>query len=128
MEERAGDHADTAGHRAPNMDDGMEMIRHHAELQDTYLREMFMEMEEALYQVFGKRGLGHVGFGGVLLGDLELAKNRAPTCCGKRHVIDADAFPSRAGFLPVPVVIHLRQNLAQRYKKNRIYANFRGEK
>lgn len=108
MPEGASDHADTTRHGAPDMDDGMKMIWHHTELEHTDLRETIVEMEEALYQIFGERCLGDVGFGGVLFGDLQLTKDRTPTCCSKRHMIDTDTFPSRVWFLPMPCVMIIR--------------------
>ena len=81
------------------------MVRHETELQDTDLRIVLMPMYDALNEIFTKLRLVDIRFGGIIVRDDEFAEQRFAAGKSERDMIDTNAFPCRAAFLPMPLFL-----------------------
>lgn len=105
----------------------MQMIGHEAEMQHLYFGVERRDSEQPINDRITKIRTLNEGFGGVLFGDLKRAEERLAAGYGEGNMIERGAFPCFAGHLPMPCVMIIRHNYirnrAQRYEKNRTYAN-----
>ena len=100
----------------------MEMVRHEAVLKQLDFRVPFRDLREVMDDGFAEFRAFYKGLRGIVLGDLQFTEERFSGRYDQNQMVDADSAPCAAIGLPVPVVLHLRQNLAQRYKKFCTYA------
>ena len=128
LPEATDDSEDALRHGGCDVENGVQVVRHEAVLEQFDLGVAFGDLGEVAYDGFAEFGALHVGLHGVIVGDDEFAQQGFAGRYHKDHVVDADAAPSAAVLLPMPsVVCHVRQILAQSYIKNLRYASFRGK-
>ncbi len=128
LPEATDDSEDALRHGGCDVEDGMQVVRHEAVLEQFDLGVSLGYLGEVVNDGFAEFGALHVGLHGVVVGDDEFAQQGVAGRYHKDHVVDADAAPSAAVLLPMPsVVCHVRQILAQSYIKNLRYASFRGK-
>lgn len=77
---------------------------------------------EVVNDGFAELGALHVGLHGVVVGDDEFAQQGGAGRYHKDHVVDADAAPSAAVLLPMPIVVHILI-FVQRYVKTARYTS-----
>ena len=58
---------DTTRHRLADMENHMQMIRHEAELENTHLRVVLIQMHKTINNTFTKRCALHSRLGGVIV-------------------------------------------------------------
>ena len=140
LPEATDDSEDALRHGGCDVENGVEVVRHEAVLEQFDLGVSLGDLGEVVNDGFAEFGALHVGLHGVVVGDDEFAQQGVSGRYHKDHVVDADAAPSAAVLLPMPsVVCHVRQIslpqgrdyffeiLAQSYKKNLRYASFGGK-
>ena len=128
LPEATDDSEDALRHGGCDVENGVQMVRHKAVLEQFDLGVSLGDLGEVVNDGFAEFGTLHVGLHGVVFGDDEFAQQGVAGRYHKDHVVDADAAPSAAVLLPMPsVVCHVRQILAQRYDFFLTWANFRGK-
>ncbi len=101
---------DALRHGGCDVENGVEVVRHEAILEQFDLVVSFGDLGEVVNDGFAEFGALHVGLHGVIVGDDEFAQQGVAGRYHKDHVVDADAAPSAAVLLPMPsVVCHVRQ-------------------
>lgn len=95
------------------MDNGVEMIGHQAEMQDTDLGVVGVDMYQLVDDRVAEVGAEDGGLGGVVVGDDKVAEERLAVRGNERHVIDADATPCSSVFLPMPRFCHRSEILCK---------------
>ena len=129
LPETTDDSENALRHGGCDVKNCVQVVRHEAVLEQFDLGVSLGDLGEVVYDGFAEFGALHVGLHGVVVGDDEFAQQGFAGRYHKDHVVDADAAPSAAVLLPMPsVVFHVRQILAQRYKKIRTYARGRRKK
>ena len=128
LPEATDDSEDALRHGGCDVENGVQVVRHEAVLEQFDLGVALGDLGEVVNDGFAEFGALHIGLHGVVVGDDEFAQQGVAGRYHKDHVVDADAAPSAAVLLPMPsIVCHVRQFLAQSYKKNLRYASFRGK-
>ena len=98
-------------------------------MQDLDLAVVRLRMEHSVDERVAKVSAFEMSLGRVVIGDDERAEDRLAGRNRQGDMVQADAAPRCTRLLPLPFLVsHLRQILAQRYKKFRTYAKERRKK
>ena len=98
---------DALRHGGCDMENGVEVVRHEAILEQFDLGVSLGDMGEVVNDGSAEFGALHVGLHGVIVGDDEFAEKRLARGDYHGDMIQTGAFPHRVGLLPLPcVVIH----------------------
>ena len=118
LPEATDDSEDALRHGGCDVENGVEVVRHEAVLEQFDLGVSLGDLGEVVNDGFAEFGALHVGLHGVVIGDDEFAQQGGAGRYHKDHVVDADAAPSAAVLLPMPsVVCHVRKILCKVTKK-----------
>lgn len=127
LPEATDDSEDALRHGGCDVENGVEVVRHEAVLEQFDLGVSLGDLGEVVNDGSAEFGALHVGLHGFVVGDDEFAQQGVAGRYHKDHVVDADAAPSAAVLLPMPsVVCHVRQIGAKLHKKSEI-RKFRGK-
>ena len=127
LPEATDDSEDALRHGGCDVENGVEVVRHEAVLEQFDLGVSLGDLGEVVNDGSTEFGALHVGLHGFVVGDDEFAQQGVAGRYHKDHVVDADAAPSSAVLLPMPsVVCHVRQFGAKLHKKSEI-RKFSGE-
>ena len=101
------------------MDDGVEMIRHEAELKNARLGVIIMNVEQLVDDCIAKVGTVDDGLDRVVVGGDKVAEELFAIRSDECQVIDADTTPSSSVFLPMPRFCHCSEFWSKGTIKNR---------
>ena len=121
LPEATDDSEDALRHGGCDVENGVEVVRHEAVLEQFDLGVSLGDLGEVVNDGSAEFGALHVGLHGFVVGDDEFTQQGVAGRYHKDHVVDADAAPSAAVLLPMPsVVCHVRQFGTKLHKKSEI--------